>query len=286
MTDHAPWLGREDRASDRLSAQLARRWLATFDLPGPGEGAMPQGIHWCLCQPDTPTSLLGADGHPLREGAPDSFLPPIAAPRRMWAGSACTFHAPVSVDAKIERLSRIEKIEEKHGASGLLTFVTILHQTGADGALAVSERQTLVYRDAPPPGSAPIPPVPTAAAFDEGEWDEVRRLTPSAALLFRYSALTFNTHRIHYDADYVRDVEGYRGLVVHGPLSASLLLQLAAHSFGDNALASFAFRGTSPAIAGEELVLALRGKGAAITLGAFAKDGRQVMKAEAACQPR
>jgi 3-methylfumaryl-CoA hydratase len=232
--------------------------------------------------PDTPTARLGPDGHPLRDGGPDSFLPPVAAPRRMWAGSACEFLAPLEVGAEVERVSRIAAIEEKHGTSGAPTFITIAHETSANGAPAVRETQTLVYRDAPPAGSPPSPPLPGKAGFDTGAWDTVERLTPSEALLLRYSALTFNTHRIHYDADYVREVESYRGPVVHGPLMGSLLLQVAARRFGDNALRRFAFRASSPAIAGEELVLALRGGREAIELGTFAADGRQVMQASAA----
>ncbi len=282
MTGLDSWIGREDHASDRLDEALARRWLAAFDCDAPPDGAMPQGIHWCLCTPETPSSRLGPDGHPLRDGAADSFLPPAAAPRRMWAGSACTFHAPIAVGSSITRASRIEAIEEKHGSSGPLTFVTILHRTSAGGTLAVTERQTLVYREAPPPGSPPAPPLPGNGRFDDGDWDAATRFIPTPQLLFRYSALTFNTHRIHYDADYVREIEGYRGIVVHAPLMASLLLQLAAREFGGNSLARFTFRGVSPAITHEELVLALRGADDAIELGAFAADGRQVIAAQAA----
>lgn len=275
------WIGREERSQDRLDEALARRWCGTFDLPAPADGAMPQGIHWCLCTPAAHTSALGPDGHPRRDGSPDSFLPPIPLPRRMWAGSSCEFHAPLAIGAEVERVSRIASIAQKQGSSGSLAFVEIAHETHADGMLAVSETQTLVYREAPPTGSPPMPPPLAEAQFDEAGWDEVERLTPSPELLFRYSALTFNTHRIHYDADYVRNVENYRGLVVHGPLMASLLLQIAARELGENALASFAFRGISPAIADEELVLALKGMGSALELGVFAADGRQVMKAEA-----
>jgi len=281
MTDLTPWIGREERAREVLGAPLARRWLATFYLPPFDAGAMPQGIHWCLCVPETPGAGLGADGHPLRDGSPDSFLPPASAPRRMWAGSACEFLAPLAIGDEAERLSRIERIEEKQGRSGPLTFVTILHETSVREAVAVRERQTLVYREAPPPGSPPAPAPLGDARFDEGGWDAVRRMVPDAPLLFRYSALTFNTHRIHYDADYAREVEGYRGLVVHGPLIASLLLQLAAREVGGNALAGFAFRAASPAVPGEELALALKATGSAIELGAFAADGRQVMQAKA-----
>lgn len=282
MADLSSWIGREQRARDTLGEPFARRWLATFDLAPPDGRALPQGVHWCLGVPDAPTARLGPDGHPLRDDAAGSFLPPLAAPRRMWAGSACEFHAPLEIGARIERVSRVEAIAEKHGASGPLTFVTLVHETSVDGALAVRETQTLVYRETPPSGSPPAPPSRGDTRFDETGWDVVERATPSMALLFRYSALTFNTHRIHYDADYVRAVENYRGPVVHGPLMGSLLLQLAARRFGDNALKRFAFRALSPAIADEELVLALRGSGEAIELGVFAADGRQVMQASAA----
>ncbi len=269
-----------------LDEPLARRWLATFDLPPLNTGLMPQGIHWCLCVPDTPGEKLGIDGHPLRDGSADSFLPPAPGPRRMWAGSACEFHAPLAVGDLAERTSRIDAIEEKQGRSGMLTFVTVLHETAVGGRLAIRERQTLVYREARPPGFPPAPPLLEDTVFEPEGWTAVERITPGMPLLFRYSALTFNTHRIHYDADYVREVEGYRGPVVHGPLLASLLLQLAARQFGENALASFAFRAVGPAVVGEELVLALRGGGANIELGVFAADGRQVMQASAALQRR
>ncbi|MEO1969218.1 MAG: MaoC family dehydratase N-terminal domain-containing protein [Sphingomonadaceae bacterium] len=281
MSRWAEWIGREQRAADHLDAGLAARWLATFDLPAPAETAMPQGIHFCLCTPEAPTAQLGEDGHPRRDDSPASFLPPVPLPRRMWASSALTFHRPIAVGNTIERVSRVASIKEKTGSSGTLVFVEVDHETSADGALAVNERQTLVYREAAA-SDAPLSPEPLGeAAFDPAGWDAHRAVTPDPRLLFRYSALTFNTHRIHYDAPYAEREERYRGLVVHGPLTASLLLQLAASRYGDNALASFAFRGLSPAIAGEVLHLVLREGDGALELGAFAADGRQVTRAEA-----
>lgn len=288
------WIGREQRAADRLDAALAARWCATFDLPAPGPGAtpgpapgaaMPQGIHFCLCTPDAATADLGEDGHPQRDDSPESFLPPIPLPRRMWAASTIAFLAPIATGAAIERTSRIGAITPKEGRSGPMTFVTVEHETTADGRAAVRERQTLVYRAAAP-GDAPLsPPEPGAERFDPRGWDAHRAIVPDPRLLFRYSALTFNTHRIHYDAPYAREVERYRGLVVHGPLTASLLLQLAARELGDNALKTFGFRGLSPAIAGETLHLVLRrereGEGEGLALAAFAGDGRQVVEAHA-----
>ncbi|WEK45309.1 MAG: MaoC family dehydratase N-terminal domain-containing protein [Candidatus Andeanibacterium colombiense] len=283
MSDPQDWIGRAERVRDALGAPLAHRWLATLDLRAREAGAMPQGIHWCLGVPEVPGARIGPDGHPLRDGAADAFLPPIAAPRRMWAGSSLNFLRPLTIGAAVERTSRIERIEEKSGASGSLTFLTLRHETSADGELAVIEEQTLVYREAPPAGAPPAPPPPGDGTFDDSAWDLFQRVTPGLPLLFRYSALTFNTHRIHYDADYVREVENYRGPVVHGPLMATLLLQLAARSLGDNRLKRFGFRGVSPAVADEQLVFALRGPADSIELGVFAADGRQVMRAEAGC---
>ena len=277
----ADWIGRETRAGDRLDEALARRWLATFDLPAPTPAIMPQGVHFALCTPEAATSALGEDGHPARDTSADSFLPPFPMPRRMWASSTIAFHSPIAVGAVIERVSRIASISEKDGGSGPLAFVDVTHETRSNGTRAVVETQTLVYREAAAPDAPLAPPEPGDGAFEPGEWDAHRVLVPDPRLLFRYSALTFNTHRIHYDAPYAQQVERYRGLVVHGPLTASLLLQLAASELGDNRLRGFAFRGMSPAIAGEELHLVMRQSEDGYELGAFAADGRQVTKASA-----
>jgi 3-methylfumaryl-CoA hydratase len=275
------WIGREQRATDRLGEGLAARWLATFDLPRPHPPIMPQGIHFALCPPEAPTARLGEDGHAARDDSPDSFLPPFPMPRRMWASSKIAFHAPITIGAAIERTSRVASVSEKEGGSGRLAFVDVEHMTKANGTIAVIETQTLVYRDAAAPDAPLSPPPPGEEALDPAGWDAHRILVPDARLLFRYSALTFNTHRIHYDAPYAREVERYRGLVVHGPLTASLLLQLAARELGDNRLRAFQFRGLSPAIAGEPLHLVMRRREAGCELAAFAGDGRQVTAASA-----
>ncbi|ASJ90044.1 FAS1-like dehydratase domain-containing protein [Porphyrobacter sp. CACIAM 03H1] len=275
------WIGREARVKDRLGEGLAARWLATFDLPRPHPAIMPQGIHFALCTPEAPTATLGEDGHPARDESPVSFLPPFPMPRRMWASSKIAFHAPIAIGAAIERVSRVAAISEKEGGSGRLAFVDVEHTTKANGTIAVIETQTLVYRDAAPPDAPLSPPPPGEGRFDPAGWDAHRTLTPDARLLFRYSALTFNTHRIHYDAPYAVETERYRGLVVHGPLTASLLLQLAAQALGENRLRSFSFRGLSPAIAGEPLHLVMRKGEAGYDLAAFAGDGRQVTQASA-----
>lgn len=275
------WIGRSEVRTDRVDEALCRRWLATFDLPAPANGMMPQGIHLCLCTPEAPTGALGVDGHPARDDSPASFFPPIPLPRRMWAASDITFVSPITLGAAIERTSRIVSVSEKDGSTGKLGFVEVEHVTRADNVEAVREKQTLVYRDTAAPDAPLSPPPAGDGGFAEGEWGAVESIVPSETLLFRYSALTFNTHRIHYDAPYAQGAERYRGLVVHGPLIASLLLQLAARQVGDNKLKTFSFRAVSPAISGEPLHLALRETGTGIELGSFASDGRQTLKASA-----
>lgn len=275
------WIGRQQVQNDTLNPALARRWLGTFDLAPLADGVMPQGIHLCLCTPEAAQAVLGEDGHPVRDNSPASFFPPIPLPRRMWASSAIHFFAPLAIGQSIERTSRVVSISEKSGSTGALAFVDVEHSTKADGKLAISELQTLVYRDAVPADAPLSPPDPGEGSFDSSGWDAHRTITPDPRLLFRYSALTFNTHRIHYDLPYARDVERYRGLVVHGPLMASLLMQLAASELGENRLKSFTFRAVSPAIADEVLYLAMRQTDEGFELGAFASDGRQCVKASA-----
>ena len=275
------WIGREQRAADRLDEGLATRWLATFDMPRPQPAIMPQGIHFALCTPEAPTAQLGEDGHPARDDSPQSFLPPFPMPRRMWASSKIAFHAPIAIGAAIDRVSKVAAVNAKEGGSGRLAFVDVEHVTKANGTVAVIETQTLVYREAAAPAAPLAPPPPGEGRFSPEGWDAHRALTPDPRLLFRYSALTFNTHRIHYDAPYAEQVERYRGLVVHGPLTASLLLGLAARELGANRLRSFSFRGLSPAIAGEPLHLVMRAKDEGYELAAFANDGRQVTQASA-----
>ena len=273
------WIGREQTRSDAVNAGHAARWLATLDRDAPADGTLPQGFHWCLCLPDAATRSLDLDGHPQRDDSADGFLPPLPQPRRMWASSKVVFLAPLKLGQSIERTSRVQSITQKSGGSGNLVFVDLAHETRADGAVAVREVQTLVYRDASSPDAPPAPHEPIACRFDPSLWDAARKITPTEPLLFRYSALTFNSHRIHYDLPYARGEEGYRGLVVHGPLTATLLLDLARRKIGDNAVKTFSFRGLSPAVCGETLQLALRGKDAGWELGALANDGRQVMSA-------
>ncbi|MBX9897571.1 MAG: MaoC family dehydratase N-terminal domain-containing protein [Qipengyuania sp.] len=243
------WIGREEVSEDVITPALAARFHATLDLPGApasqGEAA-PALIHFCLCQPAAPMTELGSDGHPAKGG----FLPPVPLPRRMWASSAIDFHAGLRVGDVVAKRSRVAEVTAKSGRSGNLCFVTVEHEIRARDGLAISERQTIVYREAAGPGASAAP-VPEAAP----QGVTVETIGPSAPLLFRYSALTFNGHRIHYDLPYATGEEHYPGLVVHGPLQATLLVHLAARCNGGRAPDHFSFRGVQPAIGGEALSL-------------------------------
>ncbi len=275
------WIGRQESRSDRIDGGALGRWLATLDRDAPADGMVPQGYHWCLGLPDAPTARLGPDGHPLRDDSAHSFLPPVPLPRRMWASSKLEFFTPLLVGESVTRTSRLLSVAQKTGGSGRLVFVEIGHETSGEHGLAVRDTQSIVYRDAAASDAPLSPPAAGEATFDPAGWDAHRVITPAEPLLLRYSALTFNSHRIHYDLPYAQGVERYRGLVVHGPLTAILLLDLARRQLGDHALASFAFRGLSPAICGEALHLVMRGTDTTIELAAFAADGRQVMAASA-----
>jgi 3-methylfumaryl-CoA hydratase len=270
MVELAAWIGREMRATDVVTPAAVARFRATLDRPGDAAVA-PPGFHWCLCLPDAPTVELGEDGHPVR----GDFLPPVTLPRRMWAGSEVRFLRPLPVGAAIERVSTVAAVSEKHGASGRLTFVEVDHLTRADGLEAVRERQTMVYREA---AAAPMA-LPATGGANLAGWAWQRTLTPGPALLQRYSALTFNAHRIHYDLPYATQVEGYAGLVVHGPLIATLLLDLAACHVGADAIAGFSFKALAPCIAGQPLHLLARRAGDAIDLAAQRDDGATAVTA-------
>jgi 3-methylfumaryl-CoA hydratase len=273
MEDWNIWIGQTQEQSDMLPRSLLDRFRATFDSDERGDSA-PHGIHWCLCQPEASTAELGRDGHPKRGG----FMPPVPLPRRMWAASQVNFHAPMTAGAEINRRSTIAEISEKTGATGPLVFVTVDHETVADGVLAVTERQSIVYRDAPTATSPTGQPKDLA---DLSGWPIRRSFTPSEALLFRYSALTFNSHRIHYDHPYATGEEGYRGLVVHGPLIATLLMDLAARELDSHRLQKFSMRAQAPAFVGELLHLVGKISARMMTLSAISEDGRILMMADA-----
>jgi len=235
------WVGRQERRTDWISPNHLAAWNATLDqgvaFPQEGEAA-PPGFHWTLFPPLARQSELGPDGHPKKGG----FLPPVHLPRRMWAGGQLQFHQPLRVGEKVERLSTIERVDEKHGKSGTLVFVTVRHVLSGARGPAVEELHDIVYREAPAAGAATAGKALEPAAA--GAWQ--RPVIADDILLFRYSALTFNGHRIHYDRRYVTEVEGYPGLIVHGPLIATLLLDLLRRQLPEAILARFSFKALRP----------------------------------------
>ncbi|MGB5725034.1 MAG: MaoC family dehydratase N-terminal domain-containing protein [Parasphingorhabdus sp.] len=273
MADWADWIGKSETRKDIITPGLLQRYCATFDTPVTDE--IPQGLHWCLCLPHASTTELGEDGHPAKGG----FLPPISLPRRMWASSKVSFEHPLQLGDEVSRVSSIASIEEKSGKSGDLVFVAIDHETRVGDRVAVRERQNIVYRE--PAKTAPPASLASNQAPDLEGWDWQQQIIPSEAMLFRFSALTFNSHRIHYDRPYAVEEEGYPGLVVQGPLMAVLLLNMAASELGANKLTSFSFRGQSPAFVNEAIYLMGKRDEQTIALTAIGNDGKEIMVAQA-----
>jgi 3-methylfumaryl-CoA hydratase len=234
------WIGRSESRSDLLTATPVAALAATLDRddPAPTVGtALPPLWHWLYFTPLTRQSELGEDGHAKRGG----FLPPVPLPRRMWAGGRLDFLHPLRVGETVTRTSTIKDVSIKQGRSGALVFVCVRHDFSNAQGLALREEHDIVYRDAPLP-SAPAPdptPAPIDAQFN-------REIVPDPVLLFRYSALTFNGHRIHYDRSYVTGVEGYPGLIVHGPLIATLLMDLLRRNLPQAHVKRFSFKAVRP----------------------------------------
>lgn len=275
-TSYESWIGREERQSEQMLPSAVAGMAAALDwdvAPKTGD-TLPPGWQWMFFNPVVRRSGLGVDGHPQRGG----FLPPIELPRRMWAGSRIQYPADLKIGAAADRRSRIQKVENKIGKRGSLWFVTVEHTISSEGRVCAIEEQDIVYREATPPGA----PAPKAEPHEaQAEWG--REVEPDTTLLFRYSALTFNGHRIHYDQTYARDEEGYRDLVVHGPLTATLLQQLAVEQGGGKALARFEFRGVSPLFVDRAFrIEGRRADDGTLALWARGPDGELAMSASAA----
>lgn len=298
------WLGRSQSDTDVLDLRHARLMAATVGLApeaiAPG-APLPPLWHWLWFLAGEPPAGLGRDGHPARGG----FLPPVPLPNRMWAGGHVEFLAALPIGASATRTSTIESVSHKAGRSGELVFVAVRHEVAVAGTVCVRERQDLVYRD-PGPAKAVADGAPGAgremaqtlpseqaapASAAQGPWESA--YLPTSTMLFRYSALTFNGHRIHYDQDYCRRVEGYANLVVHGPLNATMLCAHAAAIAG-RAPRVFEYRGLRPALLGTAIRLRARhaepdqirpagGEDAAATLvlEALLDDGGVCMAAQA-----
>lgn len=234
------WEGRSETVHDQLAAAPVRGLSATLDRddPEPGSGTeLPPLWHWLYFLPRHRQGELGQDGHARLGG----FLPPVPLPRRMWAGGRLQWHAPLRVGEEVRRTSRIGSVTHKAGRSGDLVFVLVRHEVHNAQGLALTEEHDIVYRAAARPGEPAPPPQP---APGDAAWS--REIVPDPVLLFRYSALTFNGHRIHYDRSYVTEVEGYPGLVVHGPLIATLLVDLVRREQPGAVFASFSFKAVRP----------------------------------------
>lgn len=245
MTNLTDWIGRATQLDCWLDPWRAQALHATLDA---GDAAPSAGAelwpcwHWLYFLDAAPSQQLGPDGHPQR----GAFLPPVPLPRRMWAGSRVEFLAPITLGTQARKVSRVVGVEEKNGRSGRLCFVKVAHEIYSDAGLAIREEQDIVYRDVVPAGASPPPgqSSPTHAAWR-------RAWTFDSPRLFRYSALTFNSHRIHYDRDYAVHDEAYPGLVVHGPLLATLMLEPVRTQSPRRTVRRFEFRAIAPVFDGD-----------------------------------
>ena len=237
-TDLTAWIGKSRVVPDRMDPGHAACVAATLGDPAPVQGdALPALWHWAFFLETGPLSDTGADGHPARGG----FLPPADNRNRMWAGGRVTFNAPLRVGVEANKTSTVTAIDEKQGRTGALLFVTVRHDIEQNGRLVISEEQDIVYREPSPPKLKGSEPAPLS------EWSQP--VDPTPVLLFRYSAVTFNSHRIHYDFPYVTGTEGYPGLVVHGPMIATLMLRAFVAAHPGATPRHLSYRGLRPLIA-------------------------------------
>jgi 3-methylfumaryl-CoA hydratase len=272
------WIGKTEEASDLVTPRLVDSFEATFapHLAPRAEGDAPLALHWCLAPPIAPLSAIGSDGH----AAKGEFLPPVPLPRRMWAGGRIETLQPLRTGDTVTRRSTIGDIAFKEGRSGPLCFVAVEHEILTARGDALRERHDIVYREAAKPGAEAAVPTPAAPpATPEPEAADLSwQVDASPVFLFRYSALTFNSHRIHYDLPYVTAEEGYAGLVVHGPIQATLLLNIIA-TLAPAAPIRLDYRGLSPLIAGAPFsVKAKRLPDGAIRAWTEGADGRLRME--------
>jgi 3-methylfumaryl-CoA hydratase len=267
------FIGRSQTVADEITGPALRRIASLLDIDSSFPPGTPIPPHWyAMFFPEiAPQSQLGADGHPRR----GDFLPPVPLPRRMFAGRRVRFLGPLHVGDSAEKTSTITAVTPKTGRSGRMVFVTILHRIAVDGRIAVEEEQDVVYRDHPAPGAPTPAPTPVP---DGATWSST--VLPDTRMLFRYSAITWNTHRIHYDADYTRAEEGYPALVVNGGLTLLLLLE-AAIAAAARPLAGLSVRNIAPLFAGSPVTLAGDGQRA----WAASASGALAVQAELSFRP-
>jgi 3-methylfumaryl-CoA hydratase len=275
IDDLKQWIGTSQTREDLVTLTPIAALAATLDRsdspPKPGD-ALPPCWHWLYFLPVDLLATVGADGHPKR----GSFLPPVPLPRRMWGGSRLAFMQPLRAGSAVTRTSRIANISAKQGRTGPLVFVRVQHQISDAQGLAIVEDHDIVYREMPRAGEAP-PPTQPARADEQFS----RRITPDAVLLFRYSALTFNGHRIHYDRSYAMGEEAYPGLVVHGPLIATLLLEQLRREYPGVLVKTFEFKAISPLFDTAHFDVCGRLDGDLATLWALGSHGQLAMQATA-----
>jgi 3-methylfumaryl-CoA hydratase len=266
-------IGRSETAMDRIDLRQALHFQVTLDLEPTLEEGDPLPLFWeyLYFNPRIRASELGPDGHE-RLGR---FVPDLGLPRRMWAGGGLEIEKPVLIGELVRKVSTIRSIERKTGRSGPLAFVEITHDYDVAGEHRFTEKQNVVYRGLPVAGT----PMPPGKPAPEGG-DFHREITPDPVLLFRYSALIFYGHRIHYDIDYARDVEGYPGLVVHGPLIATLLMDLGTEQLANRCVSGVTIRAMSPLFANHPFRLEGRDRGDTIDLWARGPEGQCAMTVE------
>jgi 3-methylfumaryl-CoA hydratase len=249
------WIGRSTEEVDIITPRLLAEYGVTFDpfladIPG---AEVPLGFHWCLSPHLAPLSALGRDGHPAKGG----FLPPVPLPRRMWAGGSIDYHGALKPGDHVRRRATILSIEAKQGRSGPLCFIGVRYEYFSERGLAISEQHDIVYREEATSDRDKPTDAGKAPAAEQNLLESSWTVTPTPTMLFRYSAMTFNGHRIHYDQPYATSVEGYEGLVVHGPMQAALMLNLAAAS-RRSVPRRFTYRGLAPLIAGQPFQVRLQ----------------------------
>lgn len=268
------WVGSSESRTEGIGAAQARGLAATLNREKSHfeEGdLLPPGWQWLYFLPSARQEELGTDGHPKLGG----FLPPIPLPRRMWAAGRMSVHQPLRIGDEVTRTSTIKALNVKEGRSGTLIFLTLLHELVANGVTAISEEQDLVYRAQPEPGQQPAgKPAPLGETWCE-------KIQPDPTLLFRYSALTFNAHRIHYDREYATTQEHYPALVVQGPLIATLLLELIHSNLPDKRISRFSFRAIHPAYDSTALSLCGKADEESGQLALWSKNAEGILTMEA-----
>jgi 3-methylfumaryl-CoA hydratase len=270
------WIGNDEIAFDEVSQSLEARFRATLDEdPGnPQKGEIASsGLHWALAPAVVKSSLLGKDSHPKK----GEFLPPVPLPRRMWAGCRTHFLKPLKIGDLVKKRSSVVDINLKDGKSGLLCFVTANYEFFVDDQLMIKEDHDLVYRDYNKEDKTIF--VKNDLPFIKSDYEE--KIFAHPTMLFRYSAITFNGHRIHYDYPYSTEEEGYKDLVFHGPLQATLMLR-AAEKYKKAKVKSFSHRGVAPVYANDDLIINIKNKpNDSLNCFTSTKDAGMTMKAEA-----